>query len=201
MHGNLRSRVLKRLTSLGGAAIFLLGSSLTQAQTPFSSPNPIAAPAAGSACIVSEFMGVGLMNHDPAERSAKAYQWLASNQKSCDSRKLQVIMANRANWMGTSDTPQMFAILNAMLEAKLGGNAEQMDKALGFSSEAPVAVARADEVVKVKIPSAGGSKPQGFGQPSPFGQPFPFGQPSPFGQPASPFGQPASPAGNPFAPK
>jgi hypothetical protein len=95
----------------------------------------------------------------------------------------------------------MFAILNAMLEAKLGGNAEQMDKALGFSSEAPVAVARADEVVKVKIPSAGGSKPQGFGQPSPFGQPFPFGQPSPFGQPASPFGQPASPAGNPFSPK
>lgn len=165
-----KSPLLKLTNSLWVGVVSVLWSCLSQAQTPLTAtPNPISATTAGAGCIVSEFMGVGLVNHDPVERSAKAYQWLAANKHGCDSRKLLSIIANRGNWLGTSDSPHMYATLNTMLEAKLKDSPEMMDKALGFSSAAPAAAARADEVVKVKTQPAAGAKPQGFGAPSPFG--------------------------------
>ena len=193
--------------------VFVLWSCLSQAQTPLTAnPSRLLAATAGAGCIVSEFMGIGLTNHDPIERSTKAYQWLEANKTGCDSRKLQALIANRGHWLGTSDSPQMFATLNIMLEAKLKDSPELMDKALGFSSAAPASApaARSDEVLKVKIQPAAGAKPQGFGAspfggPSPFGSPSPFGGPSPFGSPSpfggpSPFGSPTpSAGGSPFA--
>ena len=186
-------------------------------------------PAGGrSSCVISEFMNLALSTHDPIARTTQVKSWLTNNGALCSPKQLEILKANRSNWLGTSDNVDIFAIVFALQEEQAKSNPAALSELYGFSGVNPIAP-RKDETTSSKgnkgaapgagapggAPGAAAGSPFGqaaspFGQaPSPFGQPAspfgqaasPFGQPaSPFGQAASPFGQPASPFGQPASP-
>ncbi len=149
---NLKSPSLRPPNSLWVGIVCVFWSFFCQAQTSVTAKAmpraTVAVGGLGAGCVVSDFMGIALTNHDPMERSAKVYKWIDANKHACDPRKLQIILNNRGNWLGTSNTPQMFVMLGTMLEAKLKGSPELMEQALGFGSAAIVAVPKADEALK-----------------------------------------------------
>ena len=204
-------------TQLHICVALLFGAGSAFAQLP-------ALPSAGApSCVISEFMNMALTTHEPVARTNQAKAWLAKNGPLCNPKQLEILKANRANWLGTSDNVDIFSLIFAIQEENAKSNPSAMNDLFGFSGVNPI-VPRKDEGISSKpkgatagpgAPGAGAPSPFGqpaspFGQPaspfgmpaSPFGQPAsPFGPPSPFGQPASPFGNPASPSANPFAPK
>jgi len=197
-------KAFRTKTFLFSALIFWAGNVCAQS----------AASPAGSrgSCVISEFMNLALSTHDPVVRTTQVKSWLSNNGALCNPKQLEILKANRSNWLGTSDNVDIFAIVFALQEEQAKSNPAAMGELFGFSGVNPI-TPRKDETVSSKgkgatpgagAPGAAAGSPFGqaaspFGQPSPFGHPAaPFGQPaSPFGQPASPFGQPASPFGQP----
>jgi len=203
-------KAFRTKTFLFSALIF--GAGNVCAQSP-------AAPASGrGSCVISEFMNLALSTHDPVVRTTQVKSWLSNNGALCNPKQLEILKANRSNWLGTSDNVDIFAIVFALQEEQAKSNPAAMGELFGFSGVNPI-TARKDETVSSKkgaAPAAGAPGAPGAAAGSPFGQaaspfgqaasPFgqaasPFGQaPSPFGQPASPFGQAASPFGQPASP-
>ena len=195
-------KAFKTKTCLFSALIFWAGNLCAQAP---------GSPAGGSSsCVISEFMNLALSTHDPVARTTQVKSWLTNNGALCSPKQLEILKANRANWLGTSDNVDIFAIVFALQEEKAKSNPAALSELYGFSGVNPIAP-RKDETVSSKsnkgaapgagAPGAAAGSP--FGQAaSPFGQAAsPFGQPaSPFGQAASPFGQAASPFGQPASP-
>ena len=101
------------------ALAWLLSAMLaTAAAQPAKRVTRPAAPAEPRAvCVVAEFKGIGLLTHDPQERSAKAAQWLQRNGSACTLTQVITITSNRAAWLGTADTPMLMAKLEGMLES------------------------------------------------------------------------------------
>lgn len=198
-------KAFRTKTFLFSALIFWAGSLCAQ------SP---ASPAGGRAsCVISEFMNLALSTHDPVVRTTQVKSWLANNGAVCSPKQLEILKANRSNWLGTSDNVDIFAIVFALQEEQAKSNPAALSELYGFSGVNPIAP-RKDDTTSSKgnkgaAPGAGAtgagatvSAPGGAAAGSPFGQaPSPFGQPaSPFGQAASPFGQAPSPFGQPASP-
>ena len=187
-------KVLNNQSFIIGALSFWLGSVCAQL--------PPSAASGASSCAISEFMNLALTTHDPVPRTALAKAWLSKNGPLCNPKQLEILKANRSNWLGTSDNTDIFSMVFALQEEKAKSDPTAMSELFGFSGVNPI-LPRKDEVASTKPKGAtAGAGAPGAGAPSPFGQPAsPFGQPaSPFGQPASPFGQPASPFGQPASP-
>ena len=77
-------------------------------------------------CFISEFRHIGVSVHEPIERASKAKMWLMQNVSACSLEKLNVINANRAAWLGTSDSTDFMMIIDSMIESKAAGKPEML---------------------------------------------------------------------------
>ena len=77
-------------------------------------------------CFISEFRHIGMSVHEPVERSNQAKLWLVQNVAACSVEKLNFINANRASWLGTSDSSHLMTTLDSMIEYKAAGNPEML---------------------------------------------------------------------------
>jgi preprotein translocase subunit SecF len=69
--------------------------------------------------------------HEPIERSNQAKRWLTQNLTACSVEKLVVINANRASWLGTSDSSYFMNALDSMIEFKQAGKPEMAAQIYG----------------------------------------------------------------------
>jgi hypothetical protein len=82
-------------------------------------------------CFISEFRHIGLSIHEPIERANQAKRWLTQNLTACSVEKLVVINANRASWLGTSDSSYFMNALDSMIEFKQAGKPEMAAQIYG----------------------------------------------------------------------
>jgi hypothetical protein len=82
-------------------------------------------------CFIAEFRHIGLSIHEPIERSNQAKRWLTQNLTACSVEKLVVINANRASWLGTSDSSYFMNALDSMIEFKQAGKPEMAAQIYG----------------------------------------------------------------------
>ena len=97
-------------------------------------------------CFISEFRHVGLSVHDPIERAKQAQLWLVQNVSACTLDKLSFINANRASWLGSSDSSHLMTMLDTMIEYKGAGKPEmlaQIFNSLGKEGTSSVQVTNA----------------------------------------------------------
>jgi hypothetical protein len=90
-------------------------------------------PGRNGACSVSEFRSMALLTHDVAERIAKVNDWLQQKGGKCTPAQLAAIASNRATWLGTADTVAISSGIDALMEAKIVNDPDQM--AAMFSSK------------------------------------------------------------------
>jgi hypothetical protein len=83
-------------------------------------------PAKG--CFVAQFKSLALKTHRPDLRAALAENWLQLNVSSCSQAQLSSLQANSPNWLGSSLTHDIAAILDAAIEATISGNPELMGR-------------------------------------------------------------------------
>ena len=77
-------------------------------------------------CFISEFRHIGVSVHEPIERASKAKMWLMQNVSACSLEKLNLINANRATWLGISDSTDFMMIIDSMIESKAAGKPEML---------------------------------------------------------------------------
>ena len=79
-----------------------------------------AAPAAPPppSCQTAEFREICLTAHDPLERKRRAKDWLVGHGAGCSIEKLLTLKSNRQIWLGTADTPDLAAIIDALIDAR-----------------------------------------------------------------------------------
>ena len=68
--------------------------------------------------MVSDFKLIALSTNDQIERERAALTWLKKVGPSCSLEKLITIRNNRANWLGTADTKEVFVIVDVLIERK-----------------------------------------------------------------------------------
>ncbi len=83
------------------------------------------------ACFLSEFRHIALSTHEPITRSLVTQNWLAKNVMSCSIEQLNFINANRASWLGTSDSPYFAFLLDSMIEYKTANKPEMLAQIFG----------------------------------------------------------------------
>ena len=69
-------------------------------------------------CLVSDFKLIALSTNNSVERERAALTWLKATGPSCSLEKLITIRNNRANWLGTADTKEVFVIVDVLIERK-----------------------------------------------------------------------------------
>ena len=106
------------------AAIFLVLA--ISANVAFSQSKKAVPKESGPNCFISEFRHIGMSVHEPIERSNQAKLWLVQNVAACSVEKLNFINANRASWLGTSDSSHLMTTLDSMIEYKVAGNPEML---------------------------------------------------------------------------
>ncbi len=82
-------------------------------------------------CFLSEFRHIALTTHEPISRSSATQNWLAKNVMSCSIEQLNFINANRASWLGTSDSPYFAYLLDSMVEYKTANKPEMLAQIFG----------------------------------------------------------------------
>lgn len=83
-------------------------------------------PGRNGVCLVAEFRSMALQTHDVAERIAKVNDWLQQKGGNCTPAQLAAIASNRATWLGTADTVTISAGIDALIEAKILNDPDQM---------------------------------------------------------------------------
>ena len=101
--------------ALAGSGLAADAPSRKKAQAPAA-----AAPAAPPppSCQTAEFREICLTAHDPLERKRRAKDWLVGHGAGCSIEKLLTLKANRQIWLGTADTPDLAAIIDALINAR-----------------------------------------------------------------------------------
>jgi hypothetical protein len=84
------------------------------------------APAAASACLVSEFRSIAFSTHDIEQRIAKINDWIKQKGGSCTPSQLSAIASNRATWLGSADTVAISSSIDGLLEAKIKDDPDLM---------------------------------------------------------------------------
>ena len=79
------------------------------------------APPMGS-CVIAEFRHLALTHHDPLERQNKAIDWLKRNGSSCSPLQMSILISSKASLLGTSDSVTLGAVIDSIIEKKLGGD-------------------------------------------------------------------------------
>ena len=105
-----------------GCAISLLvvNTAHAQAQARARPAPPVAAEAPAGSCVIAEFRQVALMNHDPQERQNKAIEWLQKNGGNCSPMQMSILISSKASLLGTSDSVTLGAVMDAIVEKKMG---------------------------------------------------------------------------------
>ena len=81
-----------------------------------------------SGCFVAQFKSLALKTHHPELRAERAEKWLQENTPLCTKVQLSSIQANSPNWLGSSLTLEISAILEGAIEASILGNPELMGR-------------------------------------------------------------------------
>lgn len=81
-----------------------------------------------SGCFVAQFKSLALKTHHPELRAERAEKWLQQNTPLCTKVQLSSIQANSPNWLGSSLTLEISAILEGAIEASILGNPELMGR-------------------------------------------------------------------------
>ena len=81
-----------------------------------------------SGCFVAQFKSLALKTHHPELRAERAEKWLQQNTPYCTKVQLSSIQANSPNWLGSSLTLEISAILEGAIEASILGNPELMGR-------------------------------------------------------------------------
>jgi len=102
--------------------ISLLTANTAHAQARARPAQPVAAEAPASSCVIAEFRQVALLIHDPLERQNKAIEWLQKNGGSCSLMQMSILISSKASLLGTSDSVALGAVIDAIVEKKLGSD-------------------------------------------------------------------------------
>lgn len=81
-----------------------------------------------SGCFVAQFKSLALKTHHPELRAERAEKWLQQNTPLCTKVQLSSLQANSPNWLGSSLTLEISAILEGAIEASILGNPELMGR-------------------------------------------------------------------------
>ena len=92
---------------------------------------------APAGCVVSEFRAMALGTHDLAERTRQATDWFRRNAPACGEDQLRLLASNRMSWMGNADSPQLMALMDGALEARLKNRPELMGQLFGAAPPPP----------------------------------------------------------------
>ena len=107
-----------------GCAFSLLMVATAHAQTR-ARGGPAAAPVAEAptgACVIAEFRHLALTHHDPQERQNKAIDWLKKNGNYCSPMQMSIIVSSKASLLGTSDSVTLSAVIDGIMEKRMGGD-------------------------------------------------------------------------------
>jgi len=91
------------------------------AQTRTRGASAAEAPPVGS-CVIAEFRHLALTHHDPLERQNKAIDWLKRNGSFCSPMQMSILISSKASLLGTSDSVTLGAVIDSIIEKKLGGD-------------------------------------------------------------------------------
>ena len=80
------------------------------------------ASAPAPACAIAEFRYIALTNHDPLERQNKIIDWLYRNGGSCSPTQMSILISSKAALLGTSDSVVLGAVIDSIMEKKMGGD-------------------------------------------------------------------------------
>ena len=101
--------------ALAGSGLAADAPSRKKVQAPAAAA-PVAPPP--PSCQTAEFREICLTAHDPLERKRRAKDWLVGHGAGCSIEKLLMLKANRQIWLGTADTPDLAAIIDALINAR-----------------------------------------------------------------------------------
>lgn len=101
--------------------LLMLASAQAQAQTRARGAPAVAEEPAG-ACVITEFRLLALTHHDPQERQNKAIDWLKKNGGFCSPMQMSILVSSKAYLLGTSDSVALGAVIDGIIEKKLGSD-------------------------------------------------------------------------------
>ena len=105
------------------AGCLLLTAAHAQPRPPAATAAPAGPPtAAPGSCVIADFRRIALTYHHPQERQDKVIAWLQTNGASCTPSQMSILISSRASLMGTSDTPTLSSVFDALMEKKLGND-------------------------------------------------------------------------------
>jgi hypothetical protein len=79
-------------------------------------------------CSVAHFKSIALRQHQPQLRSAEIEKWLVSHAAACTDAQLATLNANSPLWLGTTLSPDITALIEGAIEAKVAGQPAAMGK-------------------------------------------------------------------------
>jgi hypothetical protein len=90
-------------------------------------PKPaLSAPA--PACTIAEFRYIALTHHDPLERQNKIIDWLLRNGSACTPTQMSILISSKAALLGTSDSVMLGAVIDSIMEKKMGGDQASLSR-------------------------------------------------------------------------
>ena len=101
-------------------SLWMASSALAQTKTKAPPAAPVAPAAPKGACVIAEFRYLALTTHDPLERQNKAIDWLNTNGGFCSPTQLSILITSKAALLGTSDSVALGAVLDGIMEKRLG---------------------------------------------------------------------------------
>lgn len=141
---------------LTGAALSCLAQDKAPQAAPAAAataPKPAAKKVSTPAgCAVADFRTLALDTHIPQERTRVVTQWLLKNGPLCREEQIMMIQANRAQWLGTSDTVTVAGLVDRLVEAQHTG---RMDTLLSLYAAPTPERSRDMDVVQ----ATGGTRP------------------------------------------
>jgi hypothetical protein len=150
----------------------MMAISLLTAQFAFAQGKPkSAAPAPVPACAIAEFRYIALTHHDPLERQNKIIDWLLKNGSACTPVQMSILISSKAALLGTSDSVTLGAVIDSIMEKKIGSDQASLSRYYRPEAQAP-AKGREDAPAATTTESGAGPKP-GTGVPPPAAGPTP----------------------------
>lgn len=129
------------------------------------------ASAPAPACVIAEFRYIALTTHDPTERQNKIIDWLNRNGASCTPVQMSILISSKAALLGTSDSVVLGAVIDSIMEKKMGGDQALLSRYYRPDVQAPPK-GREEAPAAVTTESGAGPKP-GTGVPPATGGPTP----------------------------
>jgi hypothetical protein len=121
---------------LGCALSFLVVTS-AHAQTKARAVQPKAPDAPAASCVIAEFRHLALTHHDPQERLDHVISWLKRNGPSCNPTQMSILISSKASLMGTADGGALGAVIDGIMEKKMGGDHGAVSRYYRPDAQAP----------------------------------------------------------------